>query len=249
MFTWGYIKEATLAKMDMSAEEAIDLGLMNKFPYYANEAISAISGAIQPRRKYAKFTVDHLCNVIKGLEKAYPEIKLDFLQDNECKVKELHEDLQKIWHIYHSYTFINQSVKMPSDFLSFGEEIDRVTRYVPQFYNSCNCDLHNVIYEEAHDDDYSTAGTNGIIFFKPGMYEISYDAVWCRFYADMKAEEDLDLPMDIATAIPSYIASQLFKIDDETKSAIYRNEFEMAIARIDASDAQTNKTLHIRGDW
>lgn len=60
---------------------------------------------------------------------------------------------------------------------------------------------------------------------------------------------ELDIPDDILVCLPSYIASQLFKIDDEQKSSIYRNEYEMALARINENDYATNKVINNGGDW
>ena len=39
MYTWGHVKQAALAKLDLTAEEASDIGLINRFPVYANEAM------------------------------------------------------------------------------------------------------------------------------------------------------------------------------------------------------------------
>ena len=52
MYTWGYIKEATLAKMDLTVQQAIDMGLINKMPFYANEAVTQITAAVKPKRQY-----------------------------------------------------------------------------------------------------------------------------------------------------------------------------------------------------
>ena len=43
--------------------------------------------------------------------------------------------------------------------------------------------------------------------------------------------------------IPSYVASQIWKIDDERKAAIFRNEFEILFARINNSDYRGNRTF------
>ena len=80
-------------------------------------------------------------------------------------------------------------------------------------------------------------------------YFISYNARWYTFNKSLPDDEVIDVPNDILECIPSYIASQLFKIDDEQKSAIYRNEYEMAIARINENDYSTNKVFDGRGDW
>ena len=36
MYTWGYIKDAALAYLDMNEVEAQNHGLLKRFPFYAN---------------------------------------------------------------------------------------------------------------------------------------------------------------------------------------------------------------------
>ena len=59
----------------------------------------------------------------------------------------------------------------------------------------------------------------------------------------------LNVPDDILDCLPSYIASQCYKVDDEVKSSIYRNEYEMFVARIDATDYKNTKTFSVGGGW
>ena len=47
-YTWGYIKEATLMKLDMTEQEAEQFNLLRRFPFYANEALTYICSAIKP---------------------------------------------------------------------------------------------------------------------------------------------------------------------------------------------------------
>ena len=49
--------------------------------------------------------------------------------------------------------------------------------------------------------------------------------------------------------IPTYIAQQCYKIDDEYKSAVYRNEYEAALARLDDTNKKNTKSIKIGGGW
>ena len=98
----------------------------------------------------------------------------------------------------------------------------------------------------ATDDEYKTYGNCEIIFFKGGNYRISYDAKWFEFLPETDDNVKLDIPQDILDAIPSYIVSQCFKIDDEQKAQIYRNEYEMFLARITDDLYYSNKKFHHR---
>jgi hypothetical protein len=100
-----------------------------------------------------------------------------------------------------------------------------------------------------NDTDFTYKGYNKLVFWKTGHYSISYHARWYKFDKSMDNDIELDIPDDILDCLPSYIASQCYKIDDEAKSAIFRNEFEIAMARIDDSDYKQTSTITIGGDW
>ena len=36
MYTWGYLKENTLSKLNLGEEEANQQGFLSRLPYYAN---------------------------------------------------------------------------------------------------------------------------------------------------------------------------------------------------------------------
>ena len=57
MQTWGYIKQATLAKLDLEPGEAEVQNLLGRFYIFANEAMSQICSSIKPKYTYANFVV------------------------------------------------------------------------------------------------------------------------------------------------------------------------------------------------
>ena len=243
MYTYGYVVDATLAKLDMTAEQAEQMGLLSKFPYFANEAMSQICSAVKPKRDFAKFNVAYKEMILNYLKKTYPNETFSFLdfKPNECE--ELSDWQKQCYDEYHSLTFINEPAKMPKDFISFGDEINRkiITK-------DCNheCDEDNVV---ADDEDFEIRGSNKIMFFKPGTYYISYNAKWFYFDRNTDYDEEIEAPDDVIECLPSYIASQCFKIDDEIKSQVYRNEYEMFLSRIDDDHYISNKGIRITGGW
>lgn len=191
MYTWGYIKDATLAKLDLDENEATVQNLLSRFPFYANEVMTQVCSTVKPKHTFAKF-------IITADE-------------------------------------VNTIQKMPDDFVSFGDDICmKVVNRTPV---------------ELHDNDYFYHGYNEVLFFEPGEYYISYNARWLDFGKNMDDDFVLDIPRDILDCIPSYIASQCYKIDDLTQSQIYRNEYEMLFARIDDTNYKMTKTLVIDGGW
>lgn len=259
-YTWGYIKEATLIKLDMTEKEAEQQGLLRRFPFFANEAMTQICSAVKPCYKFAHvnvLTADQSWpsgvdarNTIRLYEDSKYYINTPAIQfgGNE----ELERYQQRL----------RPAFTMPEDFVSFGEDVNRVYRllYCGRIEETNangyltgreieNAGLYSNVAEEANDNDFSYLGYNQIVFFKPGQYEISYNARWFMFTNETPNEMQLLVPIDILDCLPSYIASQCFKADDEVKSSILRNEFEMLMARIDVANPRTTKNIHIDGGW
>ena len=258
MYTWGYIKEATLIKLDMSQTAAIQMGLMNKFPYYANEALTQIC-SIKPRWTSTWFKVRHREKLLRELTEKYDrpffnektdrieyqlrkglvadgELDFSFLDATKCKLADLNELQTEFLNTYKQYTLSGTIVKMPRDFISFGIQPTVVVRP-----DGCT--------ENAYDTDYQVRDYNTVIFFNEGEYNISYNARWFTFSPGTDDDELLDMPSDVVDCIPMYIASQCLKIDDEQKAMIMRNEFELALARLDTTHYVQSGTFKIGGGW
>ena len=200
MYTWGDLQETVLAKLDLIEDEAEVQGLITRFAYFANEAMTQICSAIKPKATF--FEVE--------------------INDNNIFTK----------------------LKMPEDFISFGDDINKIvySEYGQQFV------------AEAHDDDFEYLGYNELLFKKRGKFYISYNARWIGTFVGVDpslelAGEPYNIPRDILDCLPSYIASQCMKIDDEYKSSVYRNEYEIFLARIDDTNYKNTKTFKIEGDW
>lgn len=133
---------------------------------------------------------------------------------------------------------------MPDDFVSFGDDVCYMLEEVREHNGETR-----LIKVPIHDDDYEYLGYNQVVFKHPGNYFISYNARWYTFDKSLSDDELIDVPDDILDSIPSYIASQCYKIDDEYKASVFRNEYEIMLSRIDNSNFRNTKTIKIEGDW
>lgn len=200
MYTWGYIKEVSLSKLDLSEEhehedEVFVQTLVSRFPFYANEAITQICSSVKPKHTFAEFNIT----------------------DDQIGVPQT----------------------MPSDFISFGDD---VSYQVVTTYNIAES-------VELHDDDIVYHGYNKVVFKHAGVFYVSYNARWYMFNKSLPDTTEIDVPYDILDAIPSYIASQCYRVDDEYKAQVFRNKYEMMLARIDNSNYKNTKTIKISGGW
>ena len=195
MYTWGYIKGATLAKLDLEEAEANAMNMLNRFPYYANEAMVQISSAVKPKHTF---------------------FEIEITDDN-----------------------LETLITMPTDFIAFGDDVN----YIIEFNI-----LNEKVRRSATDDDFDYVGNNQLLFHNKGKYFISYDAIW-MFFGNPREDEILEIPADIINCLPSYIASQCMKIDDETMATILKNEYEVFLARVNDTNYKKTKSFRIEGDW
>lgn len=239
MITWGYIKQATLAKMDLSVDAAVDQGLIEKMPFYANEALTEITSAIKAKRAYADFKVADRDAVLKYIAQTYGQDAMYFVLDHSCDLNRATEYQLNALKVYEHYVYVGDTIKMPDDFVAWSDDTNwKVTK---------DCSGRDIL-EQLKDTEFAQRG-NKLIFMKPCICKIAYFAKWFFFTPTTQDDVELDIPDDILICLPSYIASQLFKIDDEQKSSIYRNEYEMALARINENDYATNKVINNGGGW
>ena len=199
-YTWGYVKEAALAKLDLTEQEANVQGLLNRFSFYANEVITQICSSIKPKYTFAKFEIDK--------------------------------------------SLVGTAQDMPNNFVSFGDDVCYELKEKDIGFGD-----KAVIKQELHDEDFEYYGNSQVIFKRPGTFYISYNARWFTFVKSLDNNVKLPVPNDILDCIPSYIASQCYKIDDEYKSSVYRNEYEMFLGRIDDTNYKNTKTMTIGGGW
>lgn len=215
MYTWGYLKESILSKLDLvesdgglsDSDEVEIMNYSNRFKYYANEAMTQICSSVKPKRTF--FEV------------------------------EIHDGKYDEFGNLVEPSNLNAVITLPDDFISFGDDTN-IIEYYDQF--------NDFWQMEAHDEDFEYRGYNQIICHTVGKYSISYNARWLIF-GNQDNDTILEAPIDILECIPSYVASQCMKVDDEVKSSIFRDEYELMLARIDDTNFKTNKTFKIGGDW
>lgn len=263
MRTYGYIRDSILAKLDLEQSEADNLNYMNRIPTFANEAMTQICSTVKPKKEYATFEVwDKRCkldiwNYLRDKYNVYPNENTPI----ELKVPTT-SDEASFWSAWLNYHFVDElievgikitvavaDIKKDINFVSFNDDVPTVQKII------CTKDWYitdSSVPFEAHDSDFEYKGYNKIFCKHPGIYTIPYDSRWVDFTdSAFTTDEDatIEAPDDVIDCIPSYVVSQLFKIDDEYKASVYRNEYEMFLARIDNTDYRNSKTIEIGGDW
>lgn len=82
--------------------------------------------------------------------------------------------------------------------------------------------------------EYNTEANDTIVFYtdKPGVYTVYYKKYPQEITKSTPDDYVLPLDPEVAAIIPLYIASQLYKDDDNGIATTYRNEFETAFDRL-----------------
>ena len=76
---------------------------------------------------------------------------------------------------------------------------------------------------------------------EPGTYTVYYKAYPAQLTLDTSDDYELSLDPEVATLLPLYMASQLYKDDDNSISTVYRNEFEVAFDRLSQNSNAPHK--------
>lgn len=245
MYTFGYIREATQAHIDLDEQETQAMHLQERYHIYANEAMQAIC-SVKPKYDYFK------CEVVS---KYCPVINLGNNQFRKATREEINWEVEgleepnfadetdtKLWYESQNIYLLNTVIRMPEDFFTFAEKQAYVVREVPQFcpelfVKGQRPKAHNP-YElgKATKNHFKYTGQNTITFYQVGNYLIPYKGVWYRFKSGISDEQEIDMPSDIFLIIPLYVAALCLQVDHSQRAHAKRAEFEAALARCTATD-------------
>lgn len=269
-FTYGYIREATMAHLDIDETEAQAMDLLKRFPIYANEAMQAICSSkpkyeyvdVNVVRKLAPLVLEGASFVLATPEQIKQREDYYKLPEEErppldtLPIFANDEQVKAYWHERNTYE-VGEKVSMEAGFIAYANK--RAYKYVhkkirripeecnPQIdYNWVDNEFEGVhlVREEAKvDDDFSYISRAQLKFYRPGQYLIPAKFMWFIFESGISDEQEIDIPSDILTCIPLYIAAICLQIDNPSRAQIKRSEFEMALARCTSSDFMTNNRV------
>ena len=85
---------------------------------------------------------------------------------------------------------------------------------------------------------------------KPGIYTVYYKAYPTQITQDTEDDYVMELDPEVAAILPLYMASQLYKDDDNAIATVYRNEFEIAYERLtQAANIQRKEEFVSESGW
>lgn len=246
MFTYGYIREAVLAHLDIDEEEAEAMNLLSRLHIYANEAMQAIC-ASKPMYQYIDITVVEKYDLVvtDAARSFFRPATADDLK-NPDTIYLTKEEMLEYYHNQNIYE-INEPIKMGDTFITFVNKfcwhIYKKKPTMEQIFEHIAFDTpvkEITVREEAKPNrDFMYTSKNQLVFYKEGRYLIPASFLWYRFDSGIGDKQEIDMPSDIFLTIPLYIASICLQIDNMQKAQILRNEFELALARCTSGDMLT----------
>lgn len=99
--------------------------------------------------------------------------------------------------------------------------------------------------------DFAVEGEHTLILDgrKAGRYTLYYYAYPATITSSTPAETELNIPREAEVLVPLYIASQLYKDDDNSIATIYRNEFEIGLERLHNAPDNGAESFHSVTGW
>lgn len=193
-----------------------------------NECLSVIANTVVPNQKVMTFTWKgylHSDDELPDVGKPGDYYTVGEEIENQEKVgyvkrKDWVEWKDGKWQKQdkNTYGFL---ATIPDDFLSFSDES------ATQFWNKYGELELNV--------DVLYVNSKTLALSKDGTYEIWYNAEYDKV---TDTTDELNIPSQVLSLIPSYVAGQLLMGEDPIKATQLKNEFETMMARLD-----TNKPL------
>lgn len=123
---------------------------------------------------------------------------------------------------------------------------------VPDYWRMGNMEVYKLVDDTPEPvDGVALYGGKYLVFPAEyeGDFEFFYDAKPTTITLSTPDSKKIDLPDDAVVLLPLYIASQLYKDDDNAIATMYRNEFETAFDRLTNPRTVTREKFSSNTGW
>jgi len=115
-------------------------------------------------------------------------------------------------------------------------------------------DIDRIIYESGsvYREFARYSMENAMLVFRGcpvGTYTVYYKAYPTEITADTPDEYEMPLQREVMVLVPLYMASQLYKDDDNAIATTYRNEFEVGFERLNKLMDDSTKEFVSESGW
>ncbi len=232
-YTYGYLKEAVRAHLDLEEEELELLNSNQRFHIFANEAIQHICHK-KPKYQYFQFeAVAEFTPLVydNGVLREATDAEIDWEaqglpEPNFATTDEL-ADYYNTRNIY----LVGQVITMPEDFLAFA--VKKAYVWTDSLLNKQAITKTHMLY----------LSNNEIVVYYAATYQVPYAGTWITFMQDSDDSLVIDMPADLALTIPIYVASVFLQQRNMNMAQAKRQEFEIAVSRCKSTNFLENKDV------
>lgn len=232
-FSYGYLKEALRAHLDLEEDELEVLNINQRFHIFANEAIQNIC---HKKPKYLYFQFDAI-TAFTPLVYDDGVLRVATIEEQNWQAHGLPEPVfaseDEIIAYYNERNIylVGQVITMPTDFLMFANK--KAYAWTTSISNKI-----------AITKDYITHLSNDeLIVHSAATYQIPYEALWYTFAQDNEDDDVIPMPDDLLLTIPIYVASVFLQQRNLNMAQAKRQEFEIAVSRCKSSNFLDNITI------
>lgn len=232
-YTYGYLKEAVKAHLDLEEEELVLMNINTRFHIFANEAVQYLSHE-KPKYQYFQFNaVTEFRPTVydNGVQRVATDTEVAWEANGLTEPKFASDEETAVWYNAQHIYLVGQEITMPNDFLAFANKkafmfTDFITnkqvvsKNYMQFLSSTN-----------------------IVVFAAATYLIPYQATWLLFSHTDEDTATVPMPSDLALTIPIYVASIHLQQRNSDLAKAKRQEFEIAVSRCRVNNVLENKSV------
>jgi hypothetical protein len=231
-FSYGYLKEAVKAHLDLEEEELEAMNISQRFHIFANEAIQQICYK-KPKYTYFQFRAVAAFTPLvyeDGELRLATDMEENYLAYNMPEPLFATEEEIEEWYNNQGIYRVGQVITMPSDFLAFAAKkafawTDTVAR------------------QEVNKSHFTHVSNAEIMVKYAATYQIPYQATWTVFARNTEEDSIVPMPSDLAVTIPIYVASVCLQQRNMNMAQAKRQEFEAAVARCKSTNLLENQSV------
>lgn len=131
------------------------------------------------------------------------------------------------------------------------EDTERTKYNLSELTDGAFYEIEDAYYDngDIHSEIKLSLEHGNIYLSAQGTYTIYYDAYAPTITEETADDFEIDLPPEVLVILPLYIASQLYKDDDNAIATTYRNEFEVAFERLKNNSNDTTLRFTSESGW
>jgi hypothetical protein len=232
-YSYGYLKEAVRAHLDLDEDELEVMGINQRFHIFANEAMQHICRK-KPKGVYFQFEA---VSAFSKLVFDQSDFRLATYAELNWQANGLPEPAFATeqetadWYNARNIYLVGQVITMPANFISYA------VKKAFMWFTAINS------RQPLAKSGWTRLSDNEFIVHKAANYQIPYYATWAIFVQSADEDAVVDMPSDLVLTIPIYVAGVCLQQRNLSMAQAKRQEFELALSRCKLTNFLENDSV------